>query len=120
MKYIMIALLTLAFLACGKAYSHEWYTGKKDPKTLNSCCGGHDCSAIPQEWITEVEGGVRIRMTLQQAQQVNPAAVSPVDAFVPEERIQQSPDLDWHACVYQNNRTAPTFGVICLWGFRGA
>jgi hypothetical protein len=117
----IIILLIMAYLGANlPAHAHDWYTSKKDPRSQISCCGGHDCSAIPASWVEEVEGGVRIRMTLEQAQQVNPTTIAPVDAFVPEDRIQQSPDLEWHACVYNSNRTAPTFGIICAWGFRGA
>lgn len=116
---IIIALVLLMAGAYMQANAHEWYTGKKDPLTNNSCCGGSDCAAIPTQWITDVPGGVRVQMTLEQAQQVNPNAVFPVDAFVAEERIQRSPDLEWHACVYQSNRGAPGYGIICLWGFRG-
>lgn len=113
---------TIAFylMLTVSASAHSFYTDSKDPVfNYEGCCGGSDCSAIPASWVHDMKDGVRIIMTLEQAKQVNSLATMPVDAFIPEKRIQPSPDMEFHACVYQTDRSAPKFGIICFWGFRG-
>lgn len=70
MKYIMIALLALAFLASGRASAGENTTGL--PKGLGhppnhteyfdtSCCTGHDCEMVPDSAIQETKDGWNVR-----------------------------------------------------------
>jgi hypothetical protein len=109
-------LLVMAYLGASlPAHAHDWYSGTKDPVSGYGCCGGSDCAIIDPRWVHAVEGGVRIVMTAEQAASINPSTTRPIDAFVPEARIQRSPDYDSHACVYQSDRGAPRYGVICFW-----
>jgi hypothetical protein len=36
--------------------AHSWYTGKTNDKG-EICCGGTDCAELPDESVTNVEGG---------------------------------------------------------------
>lgn len=112
---IVIAALVALFMTVNLAFAHSWYSGTRDPTDGYGCCGGHDCAVLDPRWVFPVDGGVRVVMTLEQARTVNPLTVAPVDAFVPDARIQRSPDYDFHACIYDSNRGAPRNGVICFW-----
>ncbi len=96
--------------------AHEWYSSTADPVYQSSCCGGHDCAPVDSAWVSEVQQGYRLTMTLDQARSVNPAAQAPVDAVVPWSRVQSPPNADhqFYACIYDRDRTAPRQGVICF------
>jgi hypothetical protein len=83
------------------ALAHDPYTGKVDPVYLNGCCGGADCSILKvQPGMIEGEAdGYRIRMSLEQAREINPYRVAPVDTLITWERIQPSWDGNYHLCL---------------------
>lgn len=100
---IPITALVLASLAS----AHEDYEKRYDPVTGGWCCttknadGYGDCAVLNVEpgVITGEVGGIRLRLTTEQAQRINPLRRSPVDTFIPDKRIQPSWDGNWHACL---------------------
>jgi hypothetical protein len=117
--WALFALLPAAwiFLAGSHAVlAHDWYSSTADPVYQSSCCGGHDCAPVDSAWVSEVAEGYRLTMTVDQARTVNPAAQSPVDAVVPWSRIQSPPSAThtFYACIYDQDRAAPRYGVICF------
>jgi hypothetical protein len=111
----MLRTLAAMLVLAGTAQAHEMYTNTKDPVSGYGCCGGNDCAAIPADWIEPTPDGYRLKLTLEQARKVNANAVSAVDAIIPWSRIQPSHDLQFHACLFNSNRSAPYGGVICFW-----
>jgi hypothetical protein len=110
------AVIVMALLGAPAQFAdaHSWYSGTKDPLTGSNCCGGSDCSPIPASWVKYERDGFRLTLTLDQVRAVNPFATLPVDAFIPPERVQHSPDMNFHVCLYTANRNAPRKGVICF------
>ena len=110
----LACLLLLSF--AHPAASHEWYSKRTDPVWNYRCCGGEDCASVNPEWVTEVEGGYRLRMSLEQARTVNKNATAPIDAFIPWDRVQSPPNAThlFDACIFNSDRRAPTNGVICF------
>lgn len=110
MRLALLFLLT--FMSTASAHDH--YTGKSDPVTKSSCCGGHDCAVLRIEpgVLTPEDGGVRIRLTQEQARKINPARKGAVNAFVPDSRVQQSWDGQYHMCFawYPTNED-----FYCFW-----
>ncbi|MBK1870582.1 hypothetical protein [Taklimakanibacter albus] len=96
--------------------AHDWYGYTADPVYQSNCCGGHDCAPVDPAWVSEVREGYRLTMTVDQARTVNPDAQAPVDAVVPWKRIQSPPEAEhpFYACIYDMDRTAPRYGVICF------
>lgn len=113
-----ILLLTTAFCVMGSgiATAHDWYSSTSDPVFQSNCCGGHDCAPVDSSWVSETRDGYRLTMTVDQARTVNPMASVPVDAVVPWSRIQSPPQAEhqFYACIYDRDRSAPRFGVICF------
>lgn len=107
-----IAFLTGATLCAlaPHANAHSWYSEKTDPVTKHGCCGGADCHelAITKDNYTPVEDGFRIRLTVEQAQVINPGRLEPLDIFVPFERVQPSEDGNYHLCIPRFNNV--TYG----------
>ena len=101
------------------AEAHEWYQTKRDPVFKNPCCGDHDCSELPAEFIQAVPGGWLIVMTAEQSRLINPTSSSGINAFVPFDRIQASEDDKPHLCIYDVMRSGPQKGVICAFGLLG-
>ena len=99
--------LTLLVLTTSAASAHDWYVGKNDPITGGSCCttaaqdGYGDCNklTITPGVLEPVPEGYRIRLTVEQARVLNPLRNHPVDTIVPEERIQESGDGNFHMCI---------------------
>lgn len=103
---ILPTLAALLFLTTA-AEAHDWYIGQRDPVTGGSCCttSANDRIGDCHELIIEpgvlepVPEGYRIRLTVEQARRLNPLRTMPVDTIVPEERIQESGDGNWHMCI---------------------
>jgi hypothetical protein len=77
---------TALVIACfGEARAHGWYTGKHDPDTTISCCGGTDCKEVADAEVDEVPGGYRY---------------IPTGEFIPMSRVQQSEDWRFHRCEF--------------------
>lgn len=117
--WVLFGLLPAAsiFLVGPRAVlAHDWYSSTADPVYQSSCCGGHDCAPVDSAWVSEVREGYRLTMTVDQARTVNPAAQAPVDAVVPWSRIQSPPTAAhmFYACIYERDRAAPRYGVICF------
>lgn len=110
---LLIALAVFLLLA-GPAHSHAWYAQKQDPVYLNGCCGGYDCHELDGGLVEAEAEGYRIRLTLQQAQQINEYTIEPIDALVTWARVQPSMDGNWHLCIFTVDRTEPRNGVLCL------
>lgn len=121
----MRALTTLAALlfSATAAQAHDWYVGKRDPVTKGSCCttaaqdGYGDCNKLLIEpgVLEPVPEGYRIRLTVEQARRLNPLRNHPVDTIVPEERVQDSENGNWHMCIpsYPVPHMAADF--YCFW-----
>lgn len=108
MRTLRATCLIVSVLLSGQlAFAHDWYVGKRDPITGGGCCtttnkdGYGDCAQLVIEpgVLTAEPGGFRLRLTEAQARRINPLRVGPVDTFVPEDRIQQSGDGNWHVCI---------------------
>lgn len=113
MRALLIALAAL-FLMPAPTLSHEWYGKKQDPKFHGNCCGENDCDKIDWSQITLEDNGYRIRLTLKEAQVINPEAEFPVDSLVIWDRVQQSDDLNYHVCIFPTDRKLPQSGVRCF------
>lgn len=102
-RVLAVAALVAAFvfLAPVIASAHDWYTGARDPRTGTRCCGGNDCAVLELEpgVLTGEPNGYRLRLTVAQAQKINPYRVEPVDTVIPWERVQESPDGRFHLCL---------------------
>lgn len=102
MRFSKYILATLFFLACwSTAYSHEWYSKKRDPVTKGGCCGGSDCAKLvaTPDVLQATDAGYRITLTLEQAKKINPYRRDPVDIVIPWDRIQLSEDGNYHLCL---------------------
>lgn len=108
-----ITLFTLLLMAAA-ASAHDWYTQRQDPVHGYGCCGGHECHAIPAKWLIQEGDGYRVRLTLEQTRQINPQSQFPIDTLIARARVQTSEEANFAICLFATNRTAPTFGVICL------
>ena len=53
-----------------------------------------------------------LRMTVEQAQRINPLRRSPVDTVIPDNRVQPSWDGNWHVCLPAYPR--PGVDVFCF------
>lgn len=100
MKVVVTALVAV-FLCAAPAVSHEWYSKRVDPVTGGRCCGGSDCAQLVIEpgVLTAEADGYRIRLTEEQAQRINPFRSGSVDVVVTWDRVQESPDGNWHICI---------------------
>lgn len=125
---IVIICLALAALLMwmAQAHAHDWYTSTRDPESRASCCGGHDCAAVPldADWIQPVADGFHVVMTLEQSRQINPYSQAPVDTVVPWSRVQVPPPgaetvpALYHLCIAPSQRLIRG-GVYCLFAVPG-
>jgi hypothetical protein len=94
---LMVALLLMA----RQAHAHEPYTGKIDPRFKNGCCGGSDCAVLKvKPGMLEGEGDdLRLRMSLEEAREINPYRTKPVDSVITHDRVQDSWDGNYHVCL---------------------
>jgi hypothetical protein len=121
----LVAAAVLMLLALASiALAHEPYTGLTDPVYGNGCCGSEDC-AILKVTPGMIEGeahGYRIRMSAEQAAEINPYRKSPVDTLIVWERVQPSWDGNFHICLRTHDAMLP-FGAgqdprgaaYCFW-----
>jgi hypothetical protein len=126
-RLAVLAALVAAFvfLAPVLAAAHDPYTGLRDPVFGNGCCGGEDCAILKVE-PGMIEGeldGYRIRMTADQARQINPYRTAPVDTLITWDRIQPSWDGNFHICLRSYDPVMPFTGepddkkgsAYCFW-----
>jgi hypothetical protein len=107
---LAVAAFTAAFFMPTAALAHDWYVGKTDPVTGGSCCTTSsvattgDCGVLKiQKGMLEAEDlGYRLRLTADQASQINPLRHAPVDTLIPWDRIQLSGDGNYHVCLPQH------------------
>lgn len=89
-KLILNLSVCLAFVAgIQQSSAHSWYTGKRDPVTGTSCCGGYDCGPVEKVQVRAVSGGWLILLTGE---------------VVAYSRTQISEDDQFHRCVYLNGQ----------------
>ena len=83
------------------ALAHDWYSGTRDPVTGGGCCGVADCAVLKIEpgMLTGEVDGYRLRLTAEQAGRINPARKMPVDTLIVWDRMQPSPDGNFHLCL---------------------
>lgn len=81
--FAIVAIVSL--MGMHQSYAHSWYTGKRDPVTGTSCCGGYDCGPIEKVEVRAVSDGWLILLTGE------------VFAY---SRTQHSEDHQFHRCVY--------------------
>lgn len=100
----LILALVCAIALAAPASAHSWYGKYRDPiYGYTTCCGGQDCAPLPPGSIHNEPGGLRITLTLEQAQAINPNRDEPFDEFIPSERIQISEDGRPHICLQKRN-----------------
>ena len=107
----------IIFLAAAyPANAHSWYSNKSDPVYHNSCCGGNDCAmwAILPGEISAEANGLRVRLSLERTQLINPHSLLPIDALVVWDRVQPSEDGNWHICIMGAYRGDDRGGIYCL------
>jgi hypothetical protein len=67
---------------------------------MTTCCGGSDCRELPSHAISITpDGQLRVTLTLEEAQRINPGRIAPFDEVIPFERIQMSEDGSPHICL---------------------
>lgn len=110
-----VFLLLLAFAS--PAAAHDWYSTETDPVTFSRCCGNHDCAPLKIEpgMIEAVEEGYRLRLSVEQAKAINPNRTQRVDTIVEWDRIQPSPDGNWHVCLPNYYLPAMRGDFYCFW-----
>src|SRR5262249_13082043 len=113
-KEITFAIVLVGSAIAPSAQAHSWYDTTKDPISGYRCCGGSDCAAIPASWVRYERDGFRLTLTVDQARAVNPGANGSINAYLPSERVQLSPDTNFHVCLYATDRRGPHEGVICF------
>lgn len=103
---LSLALMALIGLgAVSPAEAHSWYSQRRDPIfNMTTCCGGTDCAPLPSHAMQFTPDGLRVVLTLAEAQAINPARVEPFDELIPFDRIQVSEDGRPHICLMSNNR----------------
>jgi hypothetical protein len=104
------------------AFSHEEFTGKKDPVTMLLCCGGEDCKILDVQpgMLTSGPDGIRLRLTEEEARKINPKRVGPVDTVVTYDRIQPTlPEwsAEYRVCIPDKNdpKVRPRGDYYCFW-----
>lgn len=110
-----VFLLLLAFAS--PAAAHDWYSTETDPVTFSRCCGNQDCAPLKIEpgMIEAVEEGYRLRLSVEQAKAINPNRTQRVDTIVEWDRIQPSPDGNWHVCLPNYYLPAMRGDFYCFW-----
>ena len=122
---MMRVAIAAAFLFLGfcppSAQAHDWYSQKVDPVHKKGCCGGSDCAVLPIDipGVLSVEkDGYRVRLTLEQAQKINPYRIQAFDHLIPWDRVQPSEDLNYHICIlakdYDVGWRDPRDGTYCF------
>ena len=119
-RLVVLAALVAAFVFLAPilgARAHDWYTGTNDPVTGGSCCGIHDCAILKVEpGVLEGElDGYRLRLTAEQAAKINPLRKEPVDTLIKWERIQPSPDGNFHLCLPNHPIPHMAADFFCFW-----
>ena len=99
----------MCILAATAANAHDWYEEKIDPQMKYKRCGGSDCRAVPQSSVqSRIDGGY---------------TYLPHDFTIPPNRVQESPDGQYHICedtyvvtnkVYWRCFSAPRVNVSLL------
>lgn len=118
-----IALAALSLALASPAQAHSWYHGKTDPVTGGSCCTTSATSQYGDCAVLQVDPGVieatpdgyRLRLTIEQAQKINPMRLAPVDTFIPYNRIQTSEDGNFHLCIPRYPVANMQADFYCFW-----
>ena len=113
---LLVSLVTLAAIAT-PALAHSWYSQKRDPIfSTTTCCGGLDCAPLPAHAMSYTpEGDLRVTLTLEEAQRINPARRSGFDRIISFDRIQVSDDGQPHICLQPYEAPEdPREGYYCI------
>lgn len=129
-------LCLAAFSLVSTAAAHEPYTGSTDPLyrrdgtqwidmpadplAYQGCCTGSDCNAVPGEIVSKgfertADGGWHVEMSLQDTQRINTQSKHALNAYIDPHRVMPSFDGQFHICIWETIRNAPSQGVICFW-----
>jgi len=114
MERCMSAIIALPLVAIGSvlagtsdARAHGWYSDRRDPVfSGTTCCGNQDCAPLPSHAMHVTPDGLRVVLTLVEAQAINPARSEPFNALIPFDRIQVSEDGRPHICLMTTDRAA--------------
>ena len=107
LKTLVLVTIGITTLNGTGANAHDGYEKRYDPVTGGWCCTTNsgdnygDCAVLNVEpgVISGEVDGIRLRLTVEQAQRINPLRTAPVDTVIPANRIQPSWDGNWHACL---------------------
>jgi hypothetical protein len=120
----IVCLMIFLMLAVRPAHAHDPYTGKIDSKFKNGCCGGSDCAVLKVKpgMLTGEGDDLRLRMTLEEAREINPYRAKPVDTIITYDRVQDSWDGNYHVCLRTHDARMPSGepdtergSVYCFW-----
>lgn len=101
---VWIWLAVAFWLSLAPAFAHSWYSKYRDPIfNQTSCCGGTDCAPLPSHAMQMTPDGLRVRLTLAEAQAINPRREEAFDQLIPFDRIQVSEDGRPHICLMQKD-----------------
>ena len=93
MRMAAFAALALG-MGIGPVASHSWFTGEKDPVTLNECCNDRDCFEIADTEVMAVAGGY---LYLPLDSGAGPNEGNP--GFVPAARVKASHSFGYAVCL---------------------
>ena len=110
MLLFRLAALVAAFVFLAPvAFSHDWYSIRRDPiYRTTTCCGGHDCGPVKPEFIHRdpATGDLRITIPLEEAREIFNGRQEPFDEVIPFDRIQIGEDGQVHICLQTKNHGA--------------
>ena len=86
MRFIPLVLCLI--VASGQAAAHDWYSETSDPVSGLPCCGGSECTAIPEAELKQSKAGY---------------VYLPTGELIPRTRVQYSRDQRFHRCVYKSD-----------------
>ena len=113
--FALLVVVTWYVLAV-QAFAHDWFTKYRDPVFGWGCCGGNDCKpfVVNKRNITAEADGFHVRLTLEEAQAINPDALFPIDGVVTYDRVLPSETDEWAICLKRRDRSPENAGVFCL------
>lgn len=118
MRYVLVVLaVVIGYVGlAASADAHEWYSKRRDPIfNGTSCCGGTDCAPLPAHAVTVTPQGLRVTLTAEEANRINPLRHTPFDKVIAFDRIQVSEDGRPHICLQpRDNEFDARDGYYCV------
>jgi len=97
---LFLVFVAVLFGWSGMAWSHSWYGKYRDPiYNSTTCCGGSDCAPLPEHAIRVTPLGLRVTLTAEEANAINPNRHEPFDMLINFDRLLQSEDGKPHICL---------------------